>query len=78
MSNKNKHSLQSNQAIFEVAITGLAVGGRGIGHLNGKVVFVEKALPGQRVRIKLYKNRKDYAEGRVVELIENSPLYEEP
>jgi len=78
MSNKSKNSLRSINEVYEVLITDLAVGGRGVARLNGKVVFVEKGLPGQRVKIQLFKNRKDYAEGRVVELIDNSPAYEEP
>lgn len=78
MPNKTKNSLQENKEVHEVSITDLAVGGRGVARLNGKVVFVEKGLPGQRVKIQIFKNRKDYAEGRVVELVENSPLYEKP
>ena len=64
--------------LIEVEITSLAAGGKGVGRNDGKVVFVEKGIPGQRVRVQLYKDRKDYSEGRVIELLENSSFYEEP
>ena len=65
-------------APFELLVTNLAAGGKGIGRNNGKVIFVDKGIPGQRVSVQLYKERKDYAEGRVVEVLENSPVYMEP
>ncbi|MFC1730462.1 23S rRNA (uracil(1939)-C(5))-methyltransferase RlmD [candidate division KSB1 bacterium] len=68
----------SKDTQYETDITDLAVGGKGIARISGKIVFVEKALPGQRVSIQVYKDRKDYAEARVVEVIVNSPLYTEP
>jgi len=71
------HNSLSKQEIYEAEITDLAVGGRGVARVNGKVVFVEKGIPGQRVKIQLYKNRKDYAESRVVEVIERGSLYED-
>jgi len=64
--------------LIEVEITNLAAGGKGIGRNNGKVVFVEKGIPGQTVTVQLYKDHKDYSEGRVVALLANSPIYQEP
>lgn len=63
---------------IELTITDVAVGGKGISRENGKVIFVEKGLPGQRVLVQLYKIKKDYSEGRVIEVLKNSPLYCEP
>ena len=63
---------------IEVEITNLAAGGKGIGRVDGKVVFVEKGIPGQTVRVQLYKDRKGYSEGRVTALLKNSPIYQEP
>jgi 23S rRNA (uracil1939-C5)-methyltransferase len=50
----------------------LAYGGRGIARSNGYVVFVTGALPGDRVRARLTKAKKGYAEARAVELVRPS------
>ncbi len=54
---------------LELDVDALAQGGRGIARLNGYVVFVTGALPGDRVRVRLTKTKRAYAEGRAVELI---------
>lgn len=36
--------------------------GRGVTHLDGKVVFVEGALPGERVDFELLRSRPNYAQ----------------
>ena len=40
---------------LEVDISDIAFGGRGITRINGLVVFVENAIPGDRLRIKIIK-----------------------
>jgi 23S rRNA (uracil1939-C5)-methyltransferase len=50
----------------------LAYGGRGVARANGYVVFVAGGLPGDRVRARLTKARRHYAEARSVELIRPS------
>jgi 23S rRNA (uracil1939-C5)-methyltransferase len=47
----------------------LAYGGRGVARSNGYVVFVSGALPGDRVRARLTKAKRAFAEARTVELI---------
>src|SRR5436190_6154872 len=37
--------------------------GRSLGRWNGKVVFVERTVPGDVVDVLLFKNKKDWAEG---------------
>ena len=46
--------------------------GRGIGFINNKVVFVEKALPGEIVDIKIIKDNKKYLIAKVNKLIKKS------
>lgn len=41
--------------------------GRGIAFINGKICFVEKALPGEIVKIKIIKDTKKYMVGKVVD-----------
>lgn len=46
--------------------------GRGIAHHDGKVVFVEGALPGEAVEAVLTDRRDSYDEAKLVELLEAS------
>lgn len=64
--------------IPEIIISDLAVGGRGVGRYNGKVVFVDKGIPGQHLAVAIYKNHKGYAEGRIAEVLQNAPGCQEP
>ena len=59
---------------FDVEITDVVFGGRGLVRLDGMAVFVDQAVPGDRVNIRIYKKKKNYAEARVVDLIESSPF----
>lgn len=58
----------------EVEIEDIAFGGRGLARLDGMAVFVDQAVPGDRVIIRIFKKKKNYAEARVVDLIESSPF----
>ena len=57
---------------LELEIDSLAQGGRGVARANGYVVFVSGALPGDRVRARLTRARRDYGEGTAVELLRPS------
>jgi len=63
---------QKGQTI-ELNIDSLAFGGQGIGRINGYVVFVKGGIPGDRLTVRIYKTKKDYAEASVVEVIDPSP-----
>ncbi|MCH8871236.1 23S rRNA (uracil(1939)-C(5))-methyltransferase RlmD [candidate division KSB1 bacterium] len=58
---------------IELDIETLAFGGRGIAKANGFVVFVENAIPGQRVKARVYRKRKGFAEARALEILQRSP-----
>ena len=58
---------------LEVNIEKMAFGGPGIAFVNGMVLFVPKSAPGDRAVVRVYRKKKDYAEGRIVELLEASP-----
>ncbi|MBE0428583.1 MAG: 23S rRNA (uracil(1939)-C(5))-methyltransferase RlmD [Thermoleophilia bacterium] len=57
-----------NQEI-EVSIDSLAFGGRGVARVNGFVVFVEGAVPGDVVRALVTASKRSYAEARSVEVL---------
>ena len=58
---------------LELTIDSLAYGGAGVARLDGYVVFVAGALPGDRVRAVVGKRKRAYAEARVVEILQNGP-----
>jgi 23S rRNA (uracil1939-C5)-methyltransferase len=58
---------------FDCAITDLASDGRGIARVDGKVVFVADALPGERVRAKRHKAGKQADEAVCLQVLEASP-----
>lgn len=63
----------------DVEITKLVHGGQGLGELpSGKKVFVWNALPGERVRVRIIKKKRDYAEAIAEEIVRPSPLRQAP
>ena len=58
---------------LELSVDALAFGGAGIARADGYVVFVEGAIPGDRVRARVFKAKRAYGHARVVELLEPSP-----
>ena len=59
--------------VLELTIDSLAHGGNGVARLEGYVVFVAGAVPGDRVRATVGKSKKAYAEARAIEIVEPSP-----
>jgi 23S rRNA (uracil1939-C5)-methyltransferase len=58
---------------LELTIDSLAFGGAGVARLDGYVVFVSDAVPGDRVRAVVGKSKRAYAEARAVEILQPSP-----
>lgn len=63
---------------LELTIDNLAFGGRGVARVDGFVIFVEGALPGDQVRAVVTKARRSYAEARTLEVLEPSEKRVEP
>ena len=59
--------------VENIAITDYAAQGKAIARLDGKVIFTEGAVPGDMVNLLLTKNKKDFAEARVLKIITPSP-----
>ena len=53
----------------EIDIYGLAYGGYGVGKIDGKVCFVEGALPGEKVAVVLKENKKNFMSGVVADIL---------
>src|SRR6266480_2108683 len=60
-------------AELELTVDSLAHGGNGVARLDGYVVFVAGAVPGDRVRAVVGKAKRAYAEARAVAVLEPSP-----
>jgi 23S rRNA (uracil1939-C5)-methyltransferase len=59
-----------------VTITGIAVGGDGVGRLSdGRVVFVPRTAPGDRIRLRegSLQRHRNFARGELGEIVEASP-----
>jgi 23S rRNA (uracil1939-C5)-methyltransferase len=52
-----------NTILENVLVEDYAAEGKSIARVQGKVVFIEKVVPGDIVDIKLFKSKKDWAEG---------------
>jgi 23S rRNA (uracil1939-C5)-methyltransferase len=64
---------------IEIEIESLAFGGNGVGRTeDGLVVFVEDGLPGQLVKARLGKVKKNYAFATLDEVVRQSPHSCEP
>jgi 23S rRNA (uracil1939-C5)-methyltransferase len=64
--------------ILELTVEKLVPGGDGMARLDGKVVFIPAALPGERVRVRLFESKKDFARAEVLEILSSSPSRQEP
>lgn len=59
----------------EVRIESIAAGGEGVGRLpDGRAVFVHRTAPGDLARVSLTTERPRWARGRLLEVIEPSPV----
>ena len=71
MPNRAAHpaSPEKHQADI-VTVDALDYDGRGVARVNGKVVFIDGALPGERISFQYTARRRSYDTGRLVEILE--------
>ncbi|MFT4022379.1 MAG: 23S rRNA (uracil(1939)-C(5))-methyltransferase RlmD [Flavihumibacter sp.] len=55
---------KKNITLERVLVEEYAAEGKALGRVDGKVVFIEGAVPGDLVDVRLSKNKKDWAEGK--------------
>jgi 23S rRNA (uracil1939-C5)-methyltransferase len=72
---RNKKILPHLEA---VEVTGVAAEGMAIAKVDGLVVFIPFAAPGDIADIQLIKKKSAYAEGRITRLLTPSPLRTQP
>lgn len=57
---------KKNIVLEKVKVEDYAAEGKSLARLDGKVIFISDAVPGDVIDIRLGKNKKDWAEGRAI------------
>ena len=70
--------LQKGNVVENVEITGIGTEGKAIGRVDNFVIFVEDAVPGDFTDVLIYRKKKNYAEGRSINIRRPSPDRVEP
>jgi 23S rRNA (uracil1939-C5)-methyltransferase len=63
---------------YEFKIESTEFPGFGIAFHNDKKIYIKNAIPGQKVKARITKKKKDYVEGKIVEIIEKTEEHIEP
>ncbi len=72
-------SRKKKQPAYHIEIESYAAEGKSIAKLeDGKVLFVENVIPGDVVDVRITKEKKSFAEGKMTRLINPSPLRIDP
>jgi 23S rRNA (uracil1939-C5)-methyltransferase len=64
--------LVKNQ-IYETVITDYTAEGQGVAHIEGCAVFIPNAIAGERCTVRIEVAKKNWAAGKMVEILERSP-----
>jgi 23S rRNA (uracil1939-C5)-methyltransferase len=64
--------------IIEVTINDLEFPNIGTTNFENKKIKIKNTLPGQKVRAKVVRSRKDCADARLIEVLENAYYEKEP
>ena len=72
--NKKQRERLKQQAPIVLDITGVGHDGRGIGHHEGKIVFVDGALEGETVEAKVTLEKSKYNEADTVAVLKPSAI----
>jgi 23S rRNA (uracil1939-C5)-methyltransferase len=57
---------KKNIVLPQVLVEDYAAEGKSLARVDGKVIFIEGAVPGDRVDVQLGRSKKDWAEGRAI------------
>jgi 23S rRNA (uracil1939-C5)-methyltransferase len=69
----------AKKRFFEnVAIIDIAEEGKGVGKADDFVLFVDKAVPGDVADVEVYRSKKNFGEGKIVELKQPSEYRTDP
>ena len=60
--------------IYEGVIERVDFPNKGVVNIDGTKVIVKNGIPGQKIRFVIHKKRSGRAEGRLIQVLEKSPL----
>lgn len=58
--------IRKNIILKDVLVADYAAEGKSLARVDGKVIFMENAIPGDIVDVKLIRNKKDWADGHII------------
>jgi len=64
--------------VIEATIDTIVTGGAGLARIDGRVVFVPGTVPGEKVRARIVKAKKGFAEAELLEILDSSSDRVEP
>lgn len=62
----------------DLLVEKLTFGGKAMAKVNGLVVFLDRAVPGQLVKARILRKKKQYAEASVIQVLAQAPKYSTP
>src|SRR4030042_4239091 len=62
-------------AELELTIEKVACGGKALARIDNFVVFVDRALPGQKVRVRIRRKKSHYAEAQCLQVLSQADHY---
>ncbi len=68
MAQRRRRKALPPQGAFRVEIESMTHDGRGVGRIDGKPIFVHGTLPGEDITFEYTEVRRDFAEGRLLEV----------
>lgn len=69
---------REEQILENLKIENIAAEGKCIAHVDGMVVFVEYAVPGDVVNARVMRKKKNFAEARIIEIVKPSEYRQKP
>lgn len=69
-----RRKARSAPVVAMADVTDLSHEGRGIAHIDGKTVFVDDALPGERVELRIVNRTRTFDEAQLVQVVESADL----
>ncbi len=65
-------------APVEVEVESLAWGGKGVAHHEGRVIFIPRSVPGDKLLVRFTRVKTSYADGQLLSILKPSPRRVEP
>lgn len=63
---------------YIIEIDGMGYQGEGVGKVDGFTIFIQGAIQGEKVKVKVIKVNKNFAFGKLLEVLEPSPYRANP